>query len=470
MSALFLRGLGLIYLAAFVSLALQVRGLVGAQGILPLEEYLAAAHAGWGTDAYWRLPSVFWLNASDAALTAGAVAGIALALLLTFGIAQRLALVGLVVLYLSFVYAGQMFFTYQWDMLLVEAGFLAIFLTGGSRSVVWLYRLLLLRFLFLAGLVKLASGDATWQQLTALDYHFWTQPLPSPLAFYAAQLPHWMLSAATAAALIIELVAVALIFLPRRPRMLAAALVIAFQIGIMLTGSYNWFNLLTVLLCLFLFDDQALRRVLPNSLAARLTRSWPRPGYVAASLATALALVVVPIGLNLVYAPLAGRNLPIAGAMTEALVPLLIVNPYGLFATTTTTRPVLVIEGSDDNRTWHEYALPYLPGPVARAPTWSIPYQPRLDWQLWLAAYGGAGQQPWIERLLRRLLEGSPAVLALFAEEPFGERAPKYVRALLYEYHFADARSADWWVRRLAGTYYPAVSLSDLQPPRPPSP
>ena len=465
-SALFLRGLGLIYLAAFVSLALQVRGLVGAQGILPLEEYFAAARAGWGTDAYWRLPSVFWLNASDAALMTGAVAGIALALLVTFGIAQRLALVGLAVLYLSFVYAGQMFMSYQWDMLLVEAGFLAIFLTGGSRIVVWLYRLLLFRFLFLAGLVKLASGDATWQQLTALDYHFFTQPLPSPLAFYAAQLPHWLLVGGTAAALVIELVAVALIFLPRRPRMLAAALVIAFQIGIMLTGSYNWFNLLTVLLCLFLFDDQALRRVLPGALAMRLTRSAPQPGRLATGLATALALIVVPIGVNLVYAPLAGRNLPVAGAMTEALAPLLIVNPYGLFATTTTTRPVIVIEGSDDNRTWHEYALPYLPGPVARAPTWSIPYQPRLDWQLWFAAYSGAGQQQWIERLLRRLLEGSPDVLALFAERPFGERPPKHVRALLYDYRFADARSPDWWVRRLDGTYYPAVSLSDLPPPR----
>ena len=473
-SALFLRGLGLIYFAAFVSLALQVRGLVGAQGILPLEDYLAAARAGWGTDAYWRLPTLFWLNASDAALMIGALAGIGMSVLLALGIAQRLALLGLCILYLSFVYAGQMFLNYQWDVLLVEAGFLAIFLTGGSRIVVWLYRLLLFRFLFLAGLVKLASGDATWQQFTALDYHFFTQPLPSPLAFYAAQLPHWLLAAGTAAALVVELVAVALIFLPRRPRVLAAALVIVFQIGIMLTGSYNWFNLLTVLLCMFLFDDQALRRVLPSGLARRLTRDSPRPGRVATGLASVLALIVVPIGANHLYAALAGRNLPVAGAMTEALAPLLIVNPYGLFATTTTTRPVIVIEGSDDKRTWREYALPNLPGPVSRAPTWNIPYQPRLDWQLWFAAYGGAGQQPWIERLLRRLLEGTPVVLALFAEKPFGERPPKYVRALLYEYHFADARSPDeqqaWWVRRLAGTYYPAVSLSDLQPPRPPSP
>ncbi len=467
---LFLRGLGLIYLAAFMSVALQIRALVGSDGILPLGEYLAAAHAGWGTDAYWRLPTLFWLNASNAALTAGAIAGIVLSAFVALGVTQRIALIGLCALYLSFVYAGQMFFTYQWDMLLIEAGFLAIFLTGRSRVVVWLYRLLLFRFLFLAGLVKLASGDATWQQLTALDYHFFTQPLPSPLAWYAAQLPHWLLATATAAALVIELIAVALIFLPRRPRMLAAALIVIFQLGIMLTGSYNWFNLLTVLLCLFLFDDQALARVLPSDLTARITAQALRPGRLATALATIVALIVVPVGLNLIYAPLAGRNLPIAGTTTETLAPLLIVNPYGLFATTTTTRPAIVIEGSADNITWHEYALPYLPGPVTRAPTWSIPYQPRLDWQLWFAAYGNAAQQPWIERLLQRLLEGNARVLALFAENPFADARPKYVRALLYDYRFADARSPgvqhQWWERRLDGIYYPAVTLEDLKSAR----
>ena len=466
-SWMFLRGLGLIYVAAFVSLALQIRGLVGADGILPLGEYLTAAREGWGSAAYWRLPTLFWLNASDAALMTGAIAGIALGLLLTFGIAQRLALIGLFVLYLSFVYAGQLFMSFQWDMLLVEAGFLAIFLASGSRIVVWLYRFLLFRFLFLAGLVKLASGDATWRQLTALDYHFFTQPLPSPLAYYAAQLPHWLLAATTAAALIIELIAVALIFLPRRPRMLAAALIIVFQLGIILTGSYNWFNLLTMLLCLFLFDDQALRRLMPDGFPAAIEALAPRPGRSATFAAAFAALIVVPIGVNLVYAPLAGRNLPIAGAMTEALAPLLIVNPYGLFATTTTTRPVIVIEGSDDNQTWREYALPYLPGPVTRAPTWSVPYQPRLDWQLWFAAYGSAAQHRWIERVLQRLLEGSPDVLVLFAENPFGQRAPQYVRALLFDYRFADARSPEerrqWWVRRLDGTYYPQTSLADFQ-------
>jgi predicted DCC family thiol-disulfide oxidoreductase YuxK len=459
---LFLRGLGLVYLAAFISLAVQILGLVGAQGILPLGEYLAAAHQGWGADAYWRLPTLFWLDASDAALLTGAWLGIALAALLTLGILQRVALAGLFALYLSFVYAGQIFMTYQWDMLLVEAGFLATFLTGGSRIVVWLFRLLLFRFLFLAGLVKLASGDPTWQQLTALDYHFFTQPLPSPLAWYAAQLPHWLLAAGTAAALIIELVAVALIFLPRRPRMLAAALVIGFQLLIMLTGSYNWFNLLTILLCLFLLDDQALRRLVGTNFAAAIVALAPRPGRVATAIAAALALVAVPVGLNLVYGSLSGRNIPVAGAMTEALAPLLIVNPYGLFATTTTTRPVIILEGSDDNRTWREYVLPFLPGPIERAPKWNIPYQPRLDWQLWFAGYSAPGQQRWLERLMLRLLEGSPHVVALFAETP-GAGPPKYVRTQLYDYRFAPAGSVDWWERRLEGMFIPGLTLEDFR-------
>jgi predicted DCC family thiol-disulfide oxidoreductase YuxK len=462
-SWLFLRGLGIIYLAAFLSLALQIRGLVGENGILPLGEYLAAARAGWGPIAYWRLPTVFWLDQSDAALLAGAWAGVALSVLVIVGKGERAALVVLFALYLSFIYAGQLFMSYQWDMLLAEVGFLAIFLTGGSVIVVWLYRLLLFRFLFLAGLAKLISGDPTWRQLTALDYHFFTQPLPSPLAWYAAQLPHFLLAAGTALTLLIELAAVALIFLPRRPRMVAAVLVAAFQAGIMLTGSYNWFNLLTVLLCLFLLDDQAVRRVLPRAVASRVTAHAPAPGRLATALATLVALIVVPVGLNYVYAPLADRNLPVAGEVSEAIAPLLIVNPYGLFATVTTRRPAIAIEGSNDGREWREYVLPFLPGPPERAPTWNLPYQPRLDWQLWFAAYGSIGEHRFIERLVQRLLEGSPRVVALFSGNPFPDAPPKFVRAQIYDYSFAEAGAPKWWVRRLEGTYYPPVALENFR-------
>lgn len=465
-SWIFLRGLGLIYTAAFASLAVQILGLVGSDGLLPLEEYLSAAYAGWGTSAYWQLPTLFWLNASDTALLAGAWIGVALSVLVILGIGVRACLIALWVLYLSFVYAGQLFMSFQWDMLLLESGFLAIFLTGGSVIVVWLYRFLLFRFMFLAGLVKYISGDPTWHKLTALDYHFWTQPLPSPLAWYAAHLPHWMLAGGVAATLVLELVVVFLIFAPRRPRAVCAALILLFQLGIVAAGSFNFFNLTTMLLCLFLFDDQALRALLPETLVARIESRAPRPGTAATVLAALLALLTVPIGFNLMWEPLTGRNLLAVSRIAEAISPLLIVNPYGVFAVMTTTRPVIIVEGSDDGRTWREYALPFQTGPVARPLKWNIPHQPRLDWQMWFAAYEGLGQNLWVQRLMQRLLQGSEPVEHLFAVDPFPGHPPKYVRAELYDYRFSDpalrARTGQPWVRSLDGLYFPKVSLADF--------
>src|SRR6266699_4410545 len=395
--------------------------------------------------------------------------GVVLGLLVTLGIWARPALTGALALYLSFVYAGQVFTNFQWDQLLLEAGFLAIFLTAGSRIVVWLYRWLVFRFLFLAGAMKLLSGDPTWRGLTALDYHFWTQPLPTPLAWYAAQLPHWVLVGATAATLAIELGFVFLIWLPRRPRAVAAWVVLLFQLLILLTGNYNFFNLLTMLLCVFLFDDAALRRLLPARLASWIEVRAPRPGRVATAVAAGLALIVVPVGLNRIWQPLTGMELPLASTFTEAISPLLIVNTYGLVVTTTTTRPEIIIEGSDDGQIWREYVFRYKPGPVMRRPTWNIPHQPRLDWQLWFAAYRSVAENAWFERLVQQLLEGSPAVLALLVGNPFPDRPPKYVRALLYDYRFADPRTGQWWMRRLEGLYLPPVSLADFSRGAPPT-
>ena len=296
------------------------------------------------------MPTLFWLNASDTALVVGAWIGVALGLMVTLGLLQRLSLIALYALYLSYVYAGQIFMNFQWDMLLVEAGFLAIFLTGGSRIVVWLYRLLLFRFVFLSGVVKYTSGDPTWHELTALDYHFWTQPLPSPLAWYAGHLPHAVLAAMTAGTLIVELFLAFLIFLPRRPRAVGAVIILAFQLGIVATGSYNFFNLLTMLFCLFLFDDQALSHIMPAKLAARIERGAPHPGRMATALATLVALIVVPVGVNLMWEPVMGSSLPFASAIAETVTPFLIVNPYGVFAVMTTTRPGIAFEGSDDGR------------------------------------------------------------------------------------------------------------------------
>jgi hypothetical protein len=356
--------------------------------------------------------------------------------------------------------------SFQWDTLLLEVGFLAVFLTGGSRIVVWLYRCLVFRYMFLAGAVKLLSGDPTWHDLTALEYHFWTQPLPTPLAWYAAQLPPWVLIGGTAATLVVELGLVFLIFLPRRLRAAAACGVLLLQLLISLTGNYNFFNLLTMLLCVFLFDDAALCRVIPRRWDLRAQRRAPQPGRAATLIATALALIVVPVGVNRIWQTLWRTDLPLVGTLTQAVSPWFIVNPYGLFAVMTITRPEIVLEGSADGTEWREYVFRYKPGPLARPALWNIPHQPRLDWQMWFAALGSVRENPWIISLMWRLLEGSPPVLALLESNPFAAGPPKYVRARLYDYRFADRRTRDlthqWWVRRTEGLYFPQVSLADF--------
>ncbi len=462
-SWVFLRLLGAIYVAAFASLGVQILGLVGHAGILPLGDHLGAARQALGNTAYRVLPTLFWIDSSDALLLAGCAIGALLGLLVVLNWFTRAALIGLFALYLSYFHAGQDFMGFQWDLLLLEAGFLAIFLGSGSRIVIWLYRWFVFRYLFLAGAAKLLSGDPTWRDFTALEYHFWTQPLPTPLAWYAAELPSWLLVGATAATLVVELGIVFLIFLPRRPRAVAACCIAIFQTLILLTGNYNFFNLLSISMCVLLLDDAALRSLLSRRLAARVRDRARQPGRFATMIATALALIVVPVGLNRISQSLTGAGLPLADALQGLVSPLMIVNPYGLFAVMTTGRPEIVIEGSADGQVWREYVFRFKPGPVARRARWSIPHQPRLDWQMWFAALGDRTDNPWFESLMRRLLEGSPPVLALLEANPFPDRPPKYVRALLYDYRFADASArvstGQWWVRRLDGLYFPEVAL-----------
>jgi len=471
-SWVFLRLFGAIYVAAFASLGVQILGLIGHQGILPVSDFLEAARQALGGSAYRYLPTLFWLNSSDTALIAGAVAGVLLGLLVVADRWVRPALILLYALYLSCAYAGQDFMSFQWDSLLLEVGFLAIFLTGGSRIIVWLFRWLVFRYVFLAGAVKLLSGDPTWRGLTALEYHFWTQPLPTPLAWYAAQLPAWALAGGTAAALAVELGCIFLIFMPRRFRAAAALSVLLLQLLILLTGNYNFFNLLTMLLCVFLFDDAALRRLIPRRLASSAQIRAPHPARMATVIATLLALIVVPVGLDRIWQTFVRADLPVLGAVTRLLAPLQIVNPYGLFAVMTTTRPEIVLEGSEDGEHWREYVFRYKPGPLSRPALWNIPHQPRLDWQMWFAALGSVQESPWIANLALRLLEGSPSVLGLLYSNPFADGPPHYVRAQLYDYRFADRptrlRTGQWWVRRSEGMYFRQVSLADFQraPPR----
>jgi len=462
-SRLFLRTLGLAYLFAFASFAVQAAGLIGSRGISPVADYLHSLREYYGA-VYWQVPTVFWLNAGDRMIKAAGIAGISLSVLLILGLRWRIVRVLLFVLYLSLVTGGQEFMGYQWDALLLEAGFLAILL-GSSPVIVWLFRWLLFRLIFLSGVVKLASGDPSWRHFTALPVHYETQPLPTPLAWYMYQLPSWFQRSSVGFVFFVELIVPFLIFAPRRLRCFAAGAMVALQVLILLTGNYAFFNLLTIGFCLFLLDDGFFRRVWPKAVGLPTSATtYKKSSAWSRAVCRAFAVLALFVGGFQVARPF-GWHWSLADATIQSVSPFQIINSYGLFAAMTTTRPEIVIEGSNDGVTWLPYEFKCKPGDLNRRPAWVAPHQPRLDWQMWFAALGDYQSDPWIVRFMVRLLQASPEVLQLLGHNPFPEAPPHYVRAMLYQYHFATpaerASTGAWWSRELKGVYVPAGSLRD---------
>jgi predicted DCC family thiol-disulfide oxidoreductase YuxK len=459
---LFLRALALIYAVAFGSLAFQVTGLLGEHGILPVGPFLASVTRTGSALRFLALPSLLWIASDDTTLVGLCFAGVILSsMLLLTGFArgkfERLILALLFILYLSFASAGQEFLSFQWDSLLLEAGFLAIFL-GRNRIVPWLFRWLVFRLYFLSGAVKLLSGDPNWRKLSAVGFHWHTQPLPTVLAWYADKLPAGFQHFATAAALGIELALPFLIFFPRRMRIFGAWGLIGMQVLILATGNYTFFNLLTIALTLFLFDDQALARIVPAQI--RETLFERSEGRIAA---TAAAVIVMVLSLSHLLETFTGRVPAVLNTALRYTAPLQIVNTYGLFAVMTTERIEIILEGSADGETWQPYEFKYKPGDLNRAPAWVAPHQPRLDWQMWFAALSNYQANPWFASLTLRLLEGSPEVAGLLESNPFPRQPPRYIRATAYEYTFSDretrCRTGAWWKREARGSYLPAVGL-----------
>jgi lipase maturation factor 1 len=493
---LFLVCLGMIYLSAFLSLWVQTAGLLGKNGILPAGELMSQAgraltDRGVGVERYHLLPTLCWLGASDGFLKWQCGIGAALALGLIAGIAPRVCLAGMWLLYLSLTTAGGEFLSFQWDNLLLETGLLAVFFAPGqilpwvsrerppSRAALWLLRLLLFKLMFLSGVVKLASGDQAWRHLTALTRHYETQPLPTWIGWYAHQLPEWFQRASCAVMFAIELAVPFLIFAPRRLRMAGGAALALFQVLILLTGNYTFFNWLTLALCLLLLDDFVLGPRWPAWLAriysppASLSPARPnrlsRWSFVALAPLALLYIAISAIQVASPFGRLLGWVAPIVTAQ-RWLGPFRSVNSYGLFAVMTMERPEILVEGSNDGRTWQEYGFPYKPGDLNRRPQFVAPYQPRLDWQMWFAALGTYRQNPWFISFCVRLLQGSPEVLALLTHNPFPGEPPKYIRARLYDYHFTTREerrhTGAWWKREFKGEYLPPISL-DLFRSRP---
>jgi lipase maturation factor 1 len=482
---IFLRALGLVYLVAFISLWMQISGLIGHNGILPAGQFMSAAGQqcdaqGIGPGRFHLVPTLCWFDASDSFLNFQCVAGTVCAVMLIISIAPVPCLFLLWLLYLSLATVGQDFLGFQWDNLLLEAGFLAIFFaplqmlprpsreSPPSRIVLWLLRLLLFKLMYSSGCVKLLSGDPNWRNLTALTFHYQTQPLPTWPGWFASQLPLWFQKFSCATMFVVELGAPFLIFAPRRIRFFSGAAIASLQVLILLTGNYTFFNFLTLALCLLLLDDFAFQKILPRKFGALFKpripsspRCWPK------AFTTALAAVMIAISLFQVaslFGPRSGLWFP-AALLENELAPFRTFNSYGLFAVMTTERREIIVEGSNDGVAWLPYEFKYKPGDVNHRPGFVEPFQPLLDWQMWFAALGDYRQNPWFEQFCERLLQGSPEVLALLEKNPFPKQPPRFVRAEFYEYHFtnfAERRATGaWWRREFVGEYLPPVSLHE---------
>jgi hypothetical protein len=454
-AAVFLRLLGIVYIVSFASFLSQIVALVGSHGIAPAAEWMVPVRAR-GIAGFVSFPTLFWFGINDGLLKAACVMGCVAGLVLVSGWFSRVAAGVCWLLYLSIVTVGQPFSNFQWDALLLEAGFLALFL--GVPLTTYAYRFLLFRLMFESGAVKLLSRDENWRNLHALRFHFLTQPLPNPLAYYAHRLPARMLDGMTATTLLLELLTPFLLFAPRRLRFIAGVCFMLLQILILLTGNYAFFNLLTLALCFWAFDNRMFEPL----------KGFLRPRAVSIQCRFVHRVAEVCVGVVIVIALVdtIGLLLPAVPAPVEPIVRLAssfgIVNRYGLFAVMTTTRTELVIEGSEDGVNWRAYEFRYKPGELHRALPVVAPYQPRLDWQMWFAALGSYNDNLWVGGLLRGLLLGDSAIEALLLPSPF-QKPPTMIRVLAYDYQFTTpaerSRTGAVWERRLLGTWFGPASL-----------
>jgi len=508
---IFLRIVSICFLAAFWSIAVQMLGLYGEHGILPIKPALTQLHDQLGTvppqillSNFFKLArvvpcSVFMFNASDNCLQLVCWSGVLISLLAFLGIFTGPMLAILWLLYLSIMSVGQDFMGFQWDALLLETALLAVwFAPWGFREIhpfrkalfesqkevsylfLWLLRLLCFKLMMFSGICKIASlGEPndpnTWRSLAAMGYHYETQPLPTPLAYFTHKLPAIFQQFSTLLALGVELVLPAALLAFWRPaRLVAAVGFILLMLVIMVNGNYAFFNLLTIGLAITLLDDDAIFAVLPRSMKILYRPPSRRVKHLlwnsAISLFPAILFGMTAVGYLWIMVD-HYRNDQISAppflvfpvVLTE---PLHSFNSYGLFAHMTVSRPEIIIEGSNDGKTWLPYEFKYKPGDIHRAPPIVAPHQPRLDWQMWFAALGPVQQSPWFDHFIKALLEGSPQVLALMDKNPFPQKPPAQIRATLYDYHFSDLgtllNKGEWWRRSRTGEFYPPTSLEDL--------
>lgn len=460
----FQRFLGFIYLTAFLVTLDQFRPLIGSHGLIPAQLFMKRVK-------FWEAPSLFWVNSSDQFLALIAGAGVLLSFAAATGLSERFGMgVSVAVwsllwlFYLSFVNIGQVFYSFGWETLLLEIGFLAIFLGSRETSppavIIWLLRWVLFRVLLGAGLIKL-RGDSCWRDLTCLIYHYETQPLPNPLSWYFHQFPPIAHKGGVLFTHFTELVAPWGLFFPGTIGYAAGIFSILFQVVLILSGNLSWLNYETLLLSVACFDDRILSRFIPLDASLLEPITGIRQGVL-----TALTFLILILSIQPTLNLFSSRQI-----MNTSFEPLHLVNTYGAFGSVTRQRMEIIIEGTDDSRLsestkWREYEFKAKPGDVRRRPRWVSPYHYRLDWLMWFAAMSKYYYHPWFLNLAAKLLAGDRDTLKLLARNPFPGAPPRWIRAELYEYRFAspeERKKGNWWSRVRAKEYLPPLSLEDTQ-------
>jgi hypothetical protein len=510
--SLFLRGLGLIYLVAIASWWTQVVLLVGEDGLEPagrLLDFLRDRLGAENRSLFLSLPTLFWITgASDAVLHGTCFSGCVLAALVVCGRLTGPALAGLWMIYLSLVNTGGVFMSFQWDILLLEAGLLALFLGPWSLKSPWrdpppltpVNRIalvfawfLIAKLMFFSGWVKLAwASEASpewWPDGTAMTFHYMTQPIPNAAAWWMHQLPDWFHKASLRPMYFVELVLPFAVFLGRRAR-LAAALGFAGLMGlILLTGNYTYFNWLTIVLCLPLVHDGLWPRWLTRILRIHPGANeapWSRKATIIRLAVAAPALLGIGLlNLRIVLHDLHEAPKPFLASdlvpswldgFAGALAPFHPASGYGLFRTMTTQRPEIIVEGSADGTNWLAYDFAWKVDEIGARPRLVAPHQPRVAWQFWFAALEGrfdyrSRNAAWFERVVLKLFRGDAAVKGLLVHDPFPDDPPRFLRARLMRYEFTTPserrETGHWWKRTVLGEYLPEVARPPDEPAAP---
>ncbi|MDP1834776.1 MAG: lipase maturation factor family protein [Chlamydiales bacterium] len=462
---LFLRAVAFIYCIAFAVAINQFRALCGERGLVPVPFFLKRMT--------WKdCPSLFWIHYSDRFAGILGWLGLALAIVALTGIADQAGFAvniglwfALWLFYLSFVNVGQVFYSFGWETLLLETGFLTIFLSPSHIAtpevLIWLLRWLLFRNMFGAGLIKLRA-DPCWYDLTCLHYHYQTQPMPNPLSWYFHYLPGALHKSSVLFTHITELIIPWLYFAPQPFCAVAGLITVFFQLMLVFSGNLSWLNWITIVLCIPCFSDQYLAYIIPWS-APTLSLIATPPAWIFVLILLTIAIVYLSIQptINL-FSPYQ--------AMNASFDSLHLVNTYGAFGSVTKRRFEIVVEGTyddlpSDSAEWREYAFKAKPGDVSRRPPIIAPYHLRLDWLMWFAAMAPVSHHPWFIHLVAKLLIGDKSTLKLMASDPFPDQPPQFIRAVLYEYVFTkpEERSSNWWTRRRISLYLEPQSLFDTR-------